>query len=538
MKSITRNVSAIVLAFLLIIGMAALIPSSESKAIDLHEGIDVSQWQDNIDWNAVRSSGREYAIIKACGRGWSQGTLKDDPACFWHVLGAKSAGLQVGLYSYSQATNEWEAMEEANRLADLADGFKSGGFPIDLPLVFDYEFSGKSDGYLDRANLSYDQKTVICQAFCNAVRARGYQPMIYANTNMLTAHMNGYSLSQSNPIWVAEYGSNNGSYSRFCPSFYGNYTCWQYTSRGAVPGINGFCDLDLWYGPIGATEPYVFERNGQLVYGINGNIYTSYSGMQYYNNNFYYFTNGVQDPNYTGMANNEWGWWYFRNGQLDWSYTGEATNVFGTWFYQNGTINFNTNGMQYTGSEWRMIRGGLVQTAYTGMANIASDFYYFENGHLSNYTGMASNEWGWWYYKDGKLDWNFTGEVPNIFGTWFYQNGRINFETSGMQFTGSEWRMVQGGLVLTSYTGMGNVPWGWYYFENGHLSNYTGMAANVFGWWYYRDGQLDWSYTGFAENIFGQWLYLYGTIPFWYSGPFDYEGHTYYINGGHVDAII
>lgn len=200
----------------------------------VRDGIDVSYHQGNIDWNAVKNAGIEFAFVRVGYRGYGSGQLNDDVRYVQNLQGALNAGLRVGVYVFSQAINETEAVQEANYILD-----RIGGYNITLPVVIDYEYTSDPTGRLVAAGLSADQQTSICAAFCNTVAARGYTPMIYANYDMLVHHMNGTLLGTNYKIWLARYNSYAG--------YTGNYTYWQYTSNGNVPGISGRVDRNFWY---------------------------------------------------------------------------------------------------------------------------------------------------------------------------------------------------------------------------------------------------------------------------------------------------
>lgn len=201
-------------------------------------GIDISEHNVVTDWNQVKQSGIEYVILRAAYRGYgSAGTLVEDAKYQNYIKGALAAGLKVGLYIYSQAISVQEAQQEADFLYS-----KIGGYQIDLPLVLDYEFyaeSGPTKGRLYDAQLSKEQMTAICNAFCERITAYGYFPMVYANSSMLSNHLNASEISKNYPIWLANYVNKT--------SYAGDYQMWQYASTGSVPGINGNVDMNFWY---------------------------------------------------------------------------------------------------------------------------------------------------------------------------------------------------------------------------------------------------------------------------------------------------
>lgn len=210
--------------------------NSRYNGMTVRDGIDVSYYQGDIDWNAVKSSGIEFAIIRAGYRGYQYGNLKEDPKFWQNMQGATAAGLKVGVYIFSQAITEAEAAEEANFLLSRIQGYR-----VELPIVMDFEYvSGVAgNGRLYQAGLSRDKATSVCSAFCNTVINAGYTPMIYANKSMLENQMDGNYLGARYKIWLANYTKQ---------TFYGGpYTYWQYTSSGYVNGINGRVDMNFWY---------------------------------------------------------------------------------------------------------------------------------------------------------------------------------------------------------------------------------------------------------------------------------------------------
>jgi GH25 family lysozyme M1 (1,4-beta-N-acetylmuramidase) len=200
-------------------------------------GIDVSQYQNvsAIDWAQVKASGIDFAFIRVGGRGYgSAGTLYNDSYYTKNVDGALAAGINVGLYIYSQATTEAEAVEEAQFILD-----RIGGRTITYPIVLDYEFASPKDSRLRAANLSKEAATNVCLAFCKKIQEAGYTPMVYANPDMLNNHLNADVLSGYYPIWLANYTT--------ATTYPGTFSYWQYDSKGKVPGINANVDMNFYY---------------------------------------------------------------------------------------------------------------------------------------------------------------------------------------------------------------------------------------------------------------------------------------------------
>ncbi|SDA69506.1 Ig-like domain (group 2) [Butyrivibrio sp. INlla18] len=192
-------------------------------------GIDVSKWNGNIDWNAVKNSGVNFVIIRCGYRGSSQGTLIEDPKFRANIKGAQAAGLRVGVYFFTQAVNEVEAVEEASMVISLCKGYS-----LSFPVYLDVEGSnGRGD------KISADQRTANIKAFCGTIKNAGYQVGVYANKTWFTSKINTSQIT-GYKIWLAQYASQvtyTGS----------RYDMWQYTSKGKVTGISGNVDMNICY---------------------------------------------------------------------------------------------------------------------------------------------------------------------------------------------------------------------------------------------------------------------------------------------------
>ena len=191
-------------------------------------GIDVSKWNGTIDWNAVKNSGINYVIIRCGYRGSSQGTLIEDPKFTSNMKGATDAGLKVGVYFFTQAVDEREAVEEASMVISQIKNYK-----ISYPVFLDVEASG---GRAD--TISKDTRTAVCKAFCQTIQNAGYTAGIYANKTWLENKLDAGALS-AYKIWLAQYAS--------APTYAGKYDLWQYRANGKVTGISGDVDMNLSY---------------------------------------------------------------------------------------------------------------------------------------------------------------------------------------------------------------------------------------------------------------------------------------------------
>lgn len=199
-----------------------LIDTGEKK------GIDVSKWNGDIDWKAVASAGIDFAIIRVGNRMTASGVLVEDPRFKENIAGATKVGIKVGIYVYSQAITEAEAVEEASMAIQLVEGYH-----LDYPIFIDTEKSGgRSD------SLSRSARTKIVKAFCETVKNAGYKPGVYANKYWFRDNLYADQLS-AYTIWVAQYNTE-------C-TYAGKYDMWQYTETGYVTGIKGYVDLSICY---------------------------------------------------------------------------------------------------------------------------------------------------------------------------------------------------------------------------------------------------------------------------------------------------
>ncbi|HAJ98103.1 MAG TPA: hypothetical protein DCO72_10260 [Ruminococcus sp.] len=197
--------------------------------------IDVSRYQKSINWDAVAADGVQQAIIRMGYRGYgNEGTLVTDQYFRTNLEEATRVGLDVGLYFYTQATTVAEAIEEANFVLDGLNGY-----PLSLPIYYDIEKVEGATGRMDKANLTTEQRTQLCEAFCSTIEAAGYRAGVYANKSWLTNYLYADRLSAKYSIWLAHYTTST--------SYSGDYDVWQFTASGSVAGITGGVDRSVCY---------------------------------------------------------------------------------------------------------------------------------------------------------------------------------------------------------------------------------------------------------------------------------------------------
>ena len=207
----------------------------ETEVERLYNGIDVSEFNGDINWSLVQQT-QDFAIIRVGYRGYLRPRIVMDEKFIQNIKGAQSVGLSCGIYFFSQAITEAEAIEEANWVADTISVYS-----IKYPVVLDSEWSnGSHNGRADY--LTKQERTKVAKAFLDTIKNRGYMPMLYANPDWLYNYIDASQFS-SYDLLLAHY---TGSID--IPSYYsGTYTMWQYTSEGNVNGVNGNVDRNVCY---------------------------------------------------------------------------------------------------------------------------------------------------------------------------------------------------------------------------------------------------------------------------------------------------
>jgi len=175
----------------------------------------------------------EFAIIRAGYRGSSSGSLVVDPYFEQNIKGALDNGINVGIYFFTQAIDEREAVEEASIVLSLIKGYD-----VTYPVFIDSEGAG-GNGRAD--NLDVPTRSKVCQAFCETIRSGGYAAGVYASKNWLNNRLDITKFSGDNVIWLAEYRNEDE------PTYGGTYGLWQYTSSGRLNGIEGRVDFNLCF---------------------------------------------------------------------------------------------------------------------------------------------------------------------------------------------------------------------------------------------------------------------------------------------------
>lgn len=194
----------------------------------VYAGVDVSQHQGAIDWQRVKDAGVDFAIIRVGNRGTSEGAISLDEQFKDNMAGAAAAGIDIGVYFFSQAVTEDEAREEARFVLTWIENYD-----LKYPVYYDWEdvaWEARTDG-MDPVTL-----TACAKAFCSEIAAAGYRAGLYFNQRFGYQEFNLSEL-QEYTFWLASYSAT--------PDFRYHFDVWQYSAEGTVDGIDGAVDLNL-----------------------------------------------------------------------------------------------------------------------------------------------------------------------------------------------------------------------------------------------------------------------------------------------------
>ena len=333
----------------------------------LHRGIDVSRWQEEINWSQVAKDDISFVMLGTRSKG------AVDPYFHKNIQNAAANGIKVGVYIYSLATTTDMAVQEADFVLNLINDY-----PISYPVAFDMEDS-------TQGNLSKSELAAIANAFCKRISQAGYYPIIYANENWLK---NKLDMSQMNyPVWVARYSAR--------PT-YQNPVMWQATSSGSVNGIKTRVDIDFQFKDFSSVIPADTWRtiNGKRYYYANyqkqKNAWAKDGDDWYYMDKDGLVSTGwitVAGVSYyldTTTGKMKTGW-QAENGK--WYYLGSSGAVKKGWINDNGI-------WYYTGSD------GVMQTGW--LTEAGSKYYLKGSGAMA--IGWRQLDGAWYYFNgDGRM---------------------------------------------------------------------------------------------------------------------------------------
>ena len=190
----------------------------------------MSVHQKEIDFNKVKNDGISFVYIRVGYRGYSTGEIHEDAYFRENIKNAINAGLKVGVYFFSQATNAKEAQEEAEFVLYCIKDYK-----IALPIAYDMEYVTQEDRIKDLTN---EQLTECAKSFADTIRSAGYDSTIYESSSWLIHSIDMTVLQDYNSFWVASYHTGKMPYNYV-------FDIWQYTPNGHVDGIETDVDMNI-----------------------------------------------------------------------------------------------------------------------------------------------------------------------------------------------------------------------------------------------------------------------------------------------------
>lgn len=203
-----------------------------SEVVDAHKtenteiGLDISKWQGDVDFNALKEAGVEFVIIRVGTSSGINGENLVDSKFEQNINGANKAGIPVGIYFYSYANSEDRAISDALWVVEQIKDYK-----VDLPIAFDWE----NWSFYNEFNLSFFGLSNMADSFVKTVRDAGYEGMLYSSKN----YLEDIWFKGDYPVWLAHYTTKT--------NYEGDYEFWQLCNNGRVAGINGDVDINIRY---------------------------------------------------------------------------------------------------------------------------------------------------------------------------------------------------------------------------------------------------------------------------------------------------
>ena len=467
------------------------------------QGIDVSEHQGRIDWNAVKASGIDFAILRV-GFGAPSWGGRVDYQFNRNISECERLGIPYGVYIYSYAFDNQQAADEASMVINCLSGHNPR-----LPVYYDLEdnsiiANGRQTGIASRA-----------QVFCNRISAAGYEPGIYANLNWFNNILTDSVFKSSSwDHWIAQYNSQ-------C-DYTGNYSFWQYKSNGKVLGINGNVDMNYAYVDVSLYHWQLIDSTWYYA-ASNGK---AYAGWLFQSGTWYWLEPDAGGAMATGLHEcNGSLYWFNSSGAMatGWLLDG------GTWYYATGSGALARGPVSVGGVPYCFdARTGAMLTGYQTDAQGVRR-YFGSCGPLNGW-GLVDGSWYWFANGIASTGWLYTG------GSWYW----LDPDAGGAMVTGlhvcndSAYWFSASGAMATGWVLDGGT---WYYA--------TGSGALASGWlslsgaWYWLDPSTHAMTTGVqtigsCENIFnstgkmmancwsngdGSWMYHSSS-----SGAIDLKG--------------
>lgn len=229
----------------------------------LSYGIDVSSHNGDIDWQKVAPSGVEFVMIRCGYRGYVTGEIVQDARFDQNIKGASQNNISIGIYFYSTAINEKEAVQEAMWVAQLLSDYEKQGIKIAFPVAYDFEeFYNKEKSRAH--NVTKNELTKNTKMFLNYIDNAGYSSMLYASKSAVDYYWDFSEISDYD-FWLAHYCQQT--------NYGGAYSMWQYSCTGKIDGIKGNTDLNIsYYRYLNPSEAVECISDEAIVYnGYNEN---------------------------------------------------------------------------------------------------------------------------------------------------------------------------------------------------------------------------------------------------------------------------
>lgn len=414
-------------------------------------GLDVSEWQGDINWSKVKKSGIDFAFVRI-----SYGTGHLDKTYDVNMERANAAGVPVGTYVYSLATTTKQALQEAQLAIEKMKGHK-----VSYPVVFDLE-------YPQMGQLPKSQVSRLALTFCNEVRKAGYYPMVYCNTNWYDKHVD-WSLLDGIDVWIARYGDTILA----PPHDEYKYTIWQSTdgdgggllnpTKGLVDGIHASNNIDVDFGYVDYTKiivPRTGPASGYVPsempdYSADGENTPYRTGWETVDDQTFYYLDGEK---VTGWNKIEGRYYYFDpDSAVLWKDQLITTKDNRIYYVDKNGIRAENQWVNYNGKTYYMASNGC---AVKYLRKIDGKYYYFNSQKA-------------YMYKKRKI-------IRN--------NGNIYYLGSdGAAYTDGLLKLKENGKTNTYYFGNdGKAHKGWlvlngkkYYFYNGKSQKSGTRAENI-----------------------------------------------------------
>ena len=485
-------------------GVGDPIPNAISK------GIDVSEWQGDIDWDKVKKTDVEFAILR-CGFAGDYSKY-DDKKFVRNVNECKRVDMPYGIYLYSYAQTVEDAKEEAAHTLRLLKGLNPS-----YPVFYDLE------DYSVMSSVSKSTIAQIAKTYVTTIQNAGYNCGVYANLNWFTNYLTD-PYFDSVMKWVAQYNVE-------C-NYMKPYIMWQGTSSGYVDGIVGRVDIDVTFNSLRKLG-WIQENDGWYYYSNDdtkltsqwiGNYYVGEDGKMLTNQwigDRYVDANGLWSPDH--WINNGGKWWYRHE---DGSYTkNDFEDINGQTYY------FDHDGYMVTGwfqikSDWYLFNnsGAMVKDQWSGNYYLEKDgkmakskwvgtTYFDKNGIVQPDRWICNGRW-WYRYGDGSYPKNKFDVINNN----VYYFNSDGYMLTGWQVIQGKWYYFNGSGVMVKNSWVGN-----YYLQNDGT-----MAINTWIGNYYVDSNGLWQQDRWIHN--GKWWYRHGDGSYTKNDFEVINGQTYYFD--------